>query len=206
MIECILSTKGCEILNKRVKTKRKVKAKKAVIQNKYPSASILLDVSLDEYAKERERTNTIESKANAFISVIIALFTIYIPIIPFSKLSIAYSSFNKPGIACLTVTLCVMLLSVILLIFAFANLYKAYKVKGYHRVEFSSLNDDNILAQSENNVKRALVDHYNTILVGNAKINTEKAEAVAAGIKYSIIAFALLSLSSITLIIMIGGI
>ena len=58
----------------------------------------------------------------------------------------------------------------------------------------------------ENNVKRALVDHYNTILVGNAKINTEKAEAVAAGIKYSIIAFALLSLSSITLIIMIGGI
>lgn len=206
MIECILSTKGCEMLNKPKNVKGKLKAKKATPQEKYPSASILLDVSLDEYAKERERTNTIESKANAFISVIIALFTIYIPIIPFSKLSIAYSTFNKPGVVCLTVTLCVMLLSIILLIFAFANLYKAYKVKGYHRVEFSSLNDDSILVQSENNVKRALVEHYNTILTENAKINTEKAEAVAAGIKYCIIAFALLSLSAITLIIMIGGI
>ena len=58
----------------------------------------------------------------------------------------------------------------------------------------------------ENDVKRALVEHYNTILTENAKINTEKAEAVATGIKYSIIAFALLSLSAIALIIMIGGI
>lgn len=194
------------MLNKSENVKGKLKANKATPQEKYPSASILLDVSLDEYAKERERTNTIESKANAFISVIIALFTIYIPIIPFSKLSIAYSTFNKTGVVCLTVTLCFMVLSIILLIFAFANLYKAYKVKGYHRVEFSSLNDDSILVQSENNVKRALVEHYNTILIENAKINTEKAEAVTAGIKYCIIAFALLSLSAITLIIMIGGI
>lgn len=194
------------MLNKRANIKGKLKAKKATPQEKYPSASILLDVSLDEYAKERERTNAIESKANAFISVIIAIFTIYIPIIPFSKLNIAYTTFNKTGIVCLTVALCVMLLSIILLVFAFINLYKGYKVNPYLRVEFSSLNDDSILAQSENNVKRALVDHYNTILTGNAKINTEKAEAVATGIKYSIIAFALLSLSAIILIIMIGGV
>ncbi len=194
------------MLNKRAKKRGKLKAKKAVIQDKYPSASVLLDISLDEYTKERERTNTIEGKANAFISVIIAIFTIYIPIIPFSKLNIAYVTFNKIGVVCLTVALCVMLSSIILLIFAFINLYKGYKVKPHLRVEFSSLNDDSILAQSENNVKRALVEHYNTILTGNAKINTEKAESVAAGIKYSIIAFSLLSLSAITLIIMIGGI
>lgn len=194
------------MLNKPKNGKWKLNAKKVEQQEKYPSASILLDISLNEYAKERERTNTIESKANAFISVIIALFTIYIPIIPFSKLSIAYSTFNKPGIVCLTITLCVMLSSIMLLIFAFTNLYKAYKIKGYHRVEFSSLNDDSILVQSENNVKRALIEHYNTILTENAKINTEKAEAVSAGIKYSIIAFVLLSISAIMLIIMIGGI
>lgn len=73
-------------------------------------------------------------------------------------------------------------------------------------MEFSSLNDENILVQSENNVKRALIDHYNTILIGNAKINSEKAAAVSIGIKYSIIAFSLLSLSAIALIIMLGGI
>ena len=161
---------------------------------------------MDEYAKERERTNTIENKANVFISVIIALFTIYIPIIPFSKLFTAYSTFSKTGIACVTAVLCVMILSVVFLIIAFVNLYKGYRIKPYLRVEFSSLNDENILVQSENNVKRALIDHYNTILIGNAKINSEKAAAVSIGIKYSIIAFSLLSLSAIALIIMLGGI
>lgn len=203
--EYTLSTKGCEILKKTANVKRKQKAKKSVTTDKYPSASVLLDISLDEYSKERERSNTIESKANAFISVIIAIFTIYIPIIPFSKLNMAYSSFNNLGLISMTVVLCVMLLSLILLIFAFVNLYKGYKVKPYLRVEFSNLNDDSVLAQSENDVKRALVEHYNTILTENAKINTEKAEAVVTGIKYSIIAFALLSLSAIALIIMIGG-
>ena len=71
------------MLNKRAKKRGKLKAKKAVIQDKYPSASVLLDISLDEYTKEREHTNTIEGKANAFISVIIAIFTIYIPSILF---------------------------------------------------------------------------------------------------------------------------
>lgn len=191
------------------KDKTKVKPnKKSTVKcsSKYPAASILLEVSMNEYAKERERTNTIENKANVFISVIIALFTIYIPIIPFSKLFAAYSIFNKIGIACVTAVLCVMVLSVIFLIIAFVNLYKGYKIKPYLRVEFSSLNDENILVQSENNVKRALIDHYNTILIGNAKINNEKADAVSVGIKYSIIAFALLSLSAIALIIMLGGI
>ncbi len=66
--------------------KSKVKANKKSTKkcrSKFPAASTLLEVSMDEYAKERERTNTIENKANVFISVIIALFTIYIPIIPF---------------------------------------------------------------------------------------------------------------------------
>lgn len=191
-------------MNKTKKVKRKFKTKKVISQEKYLSASILLDISLDEYAKERERANIIESKAHAFISVIIALFTIYIPIIPFSKLSKAYTTFSKAGVVCLTVILCLMLLSIILLILAFTNLYKAYKIDGYHRVDFSNLNDDNILTQSENDVKRAFIDHYNKILVSNAKINTKKAEAVSNGIKYSVIAFALLSFSAIMLIIMIG--
>ena len=203
----ILDNKGRVDLKSKEKAKVKVNKKNSEKCNlKYPAAPILLDVSMDEYAKERERTNTIENKANVFISVIIALFTIYIPIIPFSKLFVAYSTFSKIGIACVTTVLCVMVLSVIFLIIAFVNLYKGYKIKPYLRVEFSSLNDENILAQSENDVKRALIAHYNTIRTGNAEINSEKADAVSVGIKYSILAFALLSLSAIALIIILGGI
>ncbi len=166
----------------------------------------MLEISMDEYSKERERTNTIENKASVFISAIIAIFTIYIPIIPFSKLYLAYKNFNKIGIIFLTLALCVLVLSIIYLIVAFKNLYKGYKIKGYHRVDFSNLNDSTILAQSENDVKRALLDHYNSILIANAEINNDKADAVANGLKYSIISFALLSFSAIALIIMIGGV
>lgn len=196
--------KGCEILNKT--KKGKFKAKKATHQEKYPSASVMLDISKDEYAREKERTDTIESKASTFISAIIAIFTIYIPIIPFSDLVKAYSDLDKAGIISVTVILSTMVLSITFLIIAFVNLYKAYKIKAYFRVEFSNLNDLSLLTLPENEVKKGWVDHYNKILKGNAEINTEKANKVAMGLKYSILSFALLSISAIALIIVLGGV
>lgn len=189
--------------------KKKNKARVKVAENKetsFPSASIMLEVSMDEYTKERERSNILDNKANAFISVIIALFTLYIPIIPFSKLINAYSTFGRIGIACTTIILCIMILSLVLMIIAFVNLYKGFKLQPYYRVEFSNLNDTCLLKHSENDVKKGLVDHYNTILTGNADINNKKAEKISVGLKYSIIAFVLLSLSTIALIILLGGV
>lgn len=183
----------------------KVKEKTKTDLN-YPAASVMLEVSMDEYAKERERSNTLDNKANAFISVIIAIFTLYIPIIPFSKLITAYSEFGKVGVACVTVVLCIMITSLILMLVAFINLYNAYKTQPYCRVEFSNLNDETLLKLSENDVKKGLVDHYNSILTSNADINTKKAEKVSIGLKYSIISFLLLSLSTIALIILLGGV
>ncbi len=183
----------------------KVKEKTKTDLN-YPAASVMLEVSMDEYAKERERSNTLDNKANAFISVIIAIFTLYIPIIPFSKLITAYSEFGKVGVACVTVVLCIMITSLILMLVAFINLYNAYKTQPYCRVEFSNLNDETLLKLSENDVKKGLVDHYNSILTSNADINTQKAEKVSIGLKYSIISFLLLSLSTIALIILLGGV
>lgn len=112
--------------------KRRVKARVKDTQNitpSYPAASVMLDVSMDEYAKERERSNILDNKANAFISVIIAVFTLYIPIIPFSKLIAAYSQLGKVGAICVTIALCVMVAALILMIIAFTNLYKGFKIQ-----------------------------------------------------------------------------
>lgn len=172
----------------------------------FPSASIMLQVSMDEYTKERERSNILDNKANAFISVIIAIFTLYIPIIPFSKLTTAYSQLGKIGIVCTTIALCIMFLAIVLVVIAFINLYMGIKIQPFYRVEFSNLNDIDILQGSENIVKKGLIDHYNKILTGNADINTKKAEKISIGLKYSIISFILLSFSTIALIIMLGGV
>lgn len=187
------------------KDKEQIEKTENVNEN-YPSASVMLEISMDEYTKERERTNTLDNKANAFISVIIAIFTLYIPIIPFSKLTSAYSQFGKMGIACVTVVLCVIVLSFILMIIAFVHLYKGFKIQPFYRVNFSNLKDVKLLHFSENDVKKGLIDHYNTILTGNADINTQKANEISIGLRYSIISFILLSLSTIVLIIMLGGV
>ncbi len=188
-----------------MKQKCKRPIKNAGIENtNYPSAAIMLKISMDEYAKEKERSNIIDNKANAFISVIIAIITLYIPIIPFSKLKWAYSEFAKTGIVCVTIVLCVIVVSLVLMIIAFINLYNSFKLQPFYRVDFGNLNDVSLLQQSENIVKKGLIDHYNTILVGNAEINNKKAQKVSVGLKYSIISFLLLSLSTISLIIIWG--
>lgn len=189
--------------------KRRVKARVKDTQNttpSYPAASVMLEVSMDEYAKERERSNILDNKANAFISVIIAVFTLYIPIIPFSKLIAAYSQLGKVGTICVTIALCIMVAALILMIIAFTNLYKGFKIQPFLRVEFSNLKDPNLLKCSENDVKKGLIDHYNTILTSNADINSKKADRISVGLRYSIISFVLLSLSTIALIIMLGGV
>lgn len=188
-----------------MKRKVKVRIKEEEITS-YPSASVMLEVSMDEYTKERERSNILDNKANAFISVIIAIFTLYIPIIPFSKLITAYSEFEKIGIVCITIALCLMLVALILMIIAFTNLYKGFKIQPFYRVDFSNLKDTSLLQCSENDVKKGLIDHYNTILTGNADINSKKAEKISIGLRYSIISFVLLSLSTIALIIILGGV
>ena len=50
------------------------------------SSGILLDMAKDEYTKERERANALDSKASFFITVIVAAATVFVPIIPFEKL------------------------------------------------------------------------------------------------------------------------
>ena len=168
--------------------KVQVKNKEKLKEN-YPSAAVMLEISMDEYTKERERSNMLDNKANAFISVIIAIFTLYIPIIPFSKLMTAYAQFGKVGITCVTADLCIMVASLVLMIVAFINLYNGFKIQDFYRVEFSNLNDDNFQRQPEDVIKKGLVNHYNKILTGNAEINTKKAEKIAIGLKYSIISF-----------------
>ena len=48
----------------------------------FKSASIAVQVMMDEYTKERERGGILDNKAVALITILIALITVYLPIIP----------------------------------------------------------------------------------------------------------------------------
>ena len=170
----------------------------------YPSASIMLEISKDEYAKERERANNLDNKANIFISAIVAMVTLYIPIIPFSTIKEGYAKADNVNIVLITISICILSMAFISLVIAFYNLCKAISVKPFQRVNFENLNDEVVLSQNYNDVERALIQHYHTILTENAKINDNKAERLTWGLKFGILSFALMGISAISLIIIIG--
>ena len=175
-------------------------------ENCFPSsgASIMLDISKNEYSKERERANILDNKAGILISAIIAMVTLYVPIIPFSIIKKTYIESNKLSVVMLTINLCVLVLACMSIAIAFYNLYKVISVKPYLRVNFENLNDENVLCQSKENIELGLLNHFNTILIKNAEINNEKAKMLVRGLKYSILSFALISISAISLIIIVG--
>lgn len=174
-------------------------------QEKYPSASIMLDISKNEYEREYERTSMLDSKASFFISALIAIVTIFIPIIPFTELIDFLKKSTKTEIALVTISLCLFFLAVIFFILAIYNLYKGFCLKKYKSVSIEDLNDEETLQLTENQVERGLLKHYNTILSHNIDVNNEKAEKISVGFKYSIFSFAFLCISTISLIIIIGG-
>lgn len=189
---------------KRNNNKKKESTQLTEPENIYPAAAVMLEISKDEYSKERERSTNLDNKANIFLSALIAILALYIPIIPFEKMKNAYMESEKVIIVITTIDICILILACIFLVISFYYLYKVISVKSFLRINFENLNDETILSQSLNDVERGLLNHYNTILIENAKINDDKVKMLVIGIKNSIISFLLLSLATISLLIIIG--
>lgn len=170
----------------------------------FPSAELLLESARDEYTKERERTHFLDNKASFFMSAVILLATIFIPIIPFGS----FIKFIDSAPCCqmfIFILACVGLATAfVLLIFSFKHLYDSYKIKEYMRFDIDNVDDQGVLKTSHNGTEIALCKNYKKAVVGNIKINDSKAEDIRVGIKLSAIGFLLLSIAAITLVILIG--
>ncbi len=171
----------------------------------YPSATTLLEISIKEYEHEKERSNTLDTKASFFLSVSIAVLTIFIPIIPFSELTTFFATASTIYLILVTIALCLLLVSIIFFIMSTVNLYSAYKLRNFKNINFENLNDENILKTPKNQTECGLVHHYNSVLVYNVDANNEKASKINVGLKYSVLSFSFLFASAILLIILIGG-
>lgn len=184
--------------------KVRVKQRAEVQDSQFPSAAVLLETVRDEYHQEKARSSTLDNKANVFISAIIAVVTLFLPIIPFAGLKTVFLSGNIGQTVATTVMLCILVLSVVYLFLAFRALYQAFQLKAFNGVNIQEI-DDSMLSMAEKNVQRGLVEHYRTIIVRNMEVNDAKAKRIIAGLKYSIISFALLCVSAVGLILTVGG-
>lgn len=182
----------------------------------YPYAEWMLSEIKNEYAVERERENKIGTKASAFITVIVAIITLYIPMIPFENFLPFWYATTTTNVEMALMVICIIVMSggLILLLVAFGFFIKAYGVKGYKRVMVDDLlNIANLTGELEGKdrdyIAQGIVAHYHTILrgtldeKGNMEINSESADIVAIGIVLTVIGFVLLSIATIALRIVV---
>ena len=108
---------------------------------KFPSSHILLEMAKDEYTKERERANALDNKASFFITVLVAVVTIFVPIIPFGKIISVFSSGACWRKCIMSVSLVALVVAFFLLKDAFAKLYDAYKLTDYKRPSLDAIPD-----------------------------------------------------------------
>ena len=57
--------------------------KKSSVNDAFEGAKAALPIFIDEYTKECDRKNVIESKITTLLTIEIAVLTVFIPIIPF---------------------------------------------------------------------------------------------------------------------------
>ena len=171
---------------------------------KYTS-HILLEMAKDEYTKERERANALDNKASFFITVIVAVATVFVPIIPFSKFIGVFNN-EECWRKCLTSILLVGLsVAIVLLIIAFIKLFNAYKLTDYKRPSLEAITDDQFHIATEDQINKGLCDHYKTVVDDNVAVNARKCEFITDGIKLCGVGFLVLAVVAICMQVIVGG-
>lgn len=191
------------------------KVRKQVDNPYYPYAENLVAQFKDEYAAENERENKISTKSSAFITVIVAIVTLYIPLAPFEKMRSFFASENSNCFekVLVIVSLIAFGIGFVFLMIAFGYFIKAYGVQGTNRVNVDDLlklasKTDEKDDKKRSQIYQGIAAHYHTILrgtldiKGNMKINTENAERNKKGIMWTIIGFVAISIATIMLRIM----
>ena len=176
-------------------------------KNDLPCPSIFLPIIESEYNQERARSERIDNKAMALLTVIIALITVYVPIFPFDDVACVYSLSRE----CFTVPIIFSLLlilgafAVVLAIYSAYRLVSIYKTQEYKAVDIEHFNTDATMSDIVGTrLQINLIDHYQCLILSNSKINKEKAEALNKQFRNVIIIFVLLSISAVGTLICVG--
>ena len=159
-----------------------------------------LNMMKDSYFSELNKTYQIDNKAGVISAVIIGLFTLYIPMIPFEKIKKSFRIFSKTNVVILTIMLYSLLLSFILLMIAFYFFYKSYNVRNFKYLNLDDLIDEKYLRKSSEEMNVFFCEKYLKVIKHNFKVNNEKVMFLKKGIFLSFTSFTLISVVLVTLL------
>ena len=178
-----------------------------VVPDEFPCLSILLPILEDEYRQEKARTERIDNKAMALLTIIIALITVYVPIFPFEKFAELYAKSSSCYILPFIFSLFLLLgiVAIILDIHSAIKLTEVYKPTEFQAVNIELLNsNEKLCCNPATPFQLEVIEHYQSIILANSKINSQKAQVLSDQFRNAIIIFVLLSVSAIGTLICTG--
>ncbi|MEQ2519508.1 hypothetical protein WMO24_03550 [Ruthenibacterium sp. CLA-JM-H11] len=174
--------------------------------DEFPCLSLFLPILQSEYEQERSRTDRIDNKAMALLTIIIALITVYVPIFPFDKLANFYlTTTSCPIFFIVSVLLLCAIVAIVLAIHSAKMLIDIYKPKEFQAVNIQLLNNNEKLSKNPpTEFLLELIDHYQAIILNNSEVNSKKADLLNKQFIKAIIIFGLLSVSASGILICTG--
>lgn len=161
----------------------------------YRSAKIALPTMIDEYTKERERAGIIDNKAISIITILLALVTVYMPIIPFEKIGRIYVDGIKSQIIIMIIAMIIFTTALVIVGILFYMLINIVKLRIYKRVDIEEIVDTDVLKEDEHIYEKSLCHHYKDLILQNSKSNDNKSKKLNLCYILTIIVFILLLLS-----------
>lgn len=184
---------------------KKTNPNEAIIKD-LPCLPIYQHILEGEYQQERARSERLDTKAMALLTLILALITVYVPIFPLNSCKAVYNGQTTCAIAVLfSLFLLVGIAGIVLAIYSARVLCGIYEAKPYKGVNLDTLGTREKLGQNTDaQYQIDVINQYNAAISENAKINEEKATELNKQFKKIIIIFATLSISAAGMSICVG--
>jgi uncharacterized membrane protein (DUF485 family) len=165
----------------------------------FQSASVALPTMADEYTKERERTSILDNKSISLITVLIALLTVYIPLIPFETIYSTYLNGSKNEFALVFFAVLMLITSFVVTAISFTKLIKTIKLQEYRKADIDMICKEEYLKCDKDVMEKALCEHYKELIHYNSKINEDKVKNLSGCFGMVSIIFFLLLISTVIL-------
>lgn len=160
----------------------------------------------NEYTKERERSGILDNKAIAILTVLLAILTLYIPMIPFDKITWVIGNGTCEQRMVLLLAAILLVSALVISIVEMYYLIRALRLRTFLRVNIDALIVDEALKANRDVVERGLVQHYYQLIIHNSNVNDAKGENVQKAFLGLIAVFVLMMTATIVLSFISGGV
>lgn len=184
---------------KKHKKKHKTPTETSVSKINFQGASSALPTMVDEYTKERERASILDNKSISLITILIALLTVYVPLIPFDTIDSTYLNGSKIEFALVFIAILMLIVSFIITAISFNKLIRTIKLQEYRKADIDIICKEEYLMCSKDVMEKALCEHYQELIHHNSKLNENKVKNLGGCFTMITIVFVLLLASTVIL-------